>query len=58
MSKISEKFSRYMRRLINYTGYKVTMIDRRPFGEITMRFLGPRNFIGHIDNWLQKKFGE
>lgn len=42
-----------IRRIINKIGYKVTMVDRRPFGEVTMRWLEPKNIIGRIDSWIR-----
>lgn len=45
-----------MRQWINKYGYKATMVDRRPFGDITMRFLEPKNIIGYIDSWWRTFF--
>lgn len=35
--------------------YKVTMVDRRPFGEVTMRFLEPKNIIGRLYSWYKAR---
>jgi len=47
-----------IRRLIRKIGYKVTMVDRRPFGVVTIRFLEPKNIIGYIDSWLRTLISE
>jgi len=47
---------RLLERFIRKHGYKVTMIDRRPFGEVTMRFFEPKNTMGRIHcRWQSAK---
>ena len=38
--------------LIRKYCYKVTFIDRRPFGEVTMRFWEPKNIVGRIHSLI------
>lgn len=45
-----------IKRLIKKYGYRVTMIDRRPFGMVTMRFLEPKNIIGYMDTFFRTMF--
>jgi len=47
-----------IRRWIKKYGYKVTLIDKSPFGDVTMRFLEPKNIIGYIDNWCRIFFSK
>ena len=42
-----------IKKCIKKYGYKVTMVDKRPFGEVTIRFLEPKNIIGRVDSWLR-----
>lgn len=44
-----------MRRWLNKHGYKVTMVDRRPFGTITMRILEPKNILGRLHSWARTR---
>lgn len=43
-----------LRRLINRLGYRVTMLDKQPFGVVEVRFLESKNIIGRIDSYVRK----
>jgi len=50
-------FKAKLRKIIRTIGYKVTFEDRRPFGDVTMRFWEPRNFIGRLHSWFMSRKG-